>query len=343
MDSTPPSNRSESRKPKKSDSTIASTELSLDLTHCTPSNLSKPMPLGELLLLSPSPPPPPKSRTRVLEMAEEEPIDPSPTNSRKRCKSKASPLNLLSCASPRNIRRARRRLEQDVREEREMGIGEEIIVKPRKRRQSNRSRKEKPSLVSSNTSSGLSPKPQEDYESAVDRIGELISDLIMWNDVAKSSLWFGFGTLSFLSSCFTRDIRCSIFSATSQLGLMFLAVSFFYKSFSQSNKDGKKLDYKLNEDDIVAPILLFGAEYGHLLTLWRLCAIGFFCSFTIPKLYSSYTVQINKKVDYLRSTASEAWGACSHKKIVAASATTVFWNLSSLKTRIFSGIFRVLM
>jgi hypothetical protein len=44
----------------------------------------------------------------------------------------------------------------------------------------------------------------------LDRIGQLITDLIMWRDVAKSSLWFGFGTLCILSCCFTRGInfRC---------------------------------------------------------------------------------------------------------------------------------------
>lgn len=35
----------------------------------------------------------------------------------------------------------------------------------------------------------------------------------------------------------------------------------------------------------------------------------------------------------------EAWRGCSHKKIVAASAVTAFWNLTSIKTRIFAGIF----
>ena len=42
-------------------------------------------------------------------------------------------------------------------------------------------------------------------------------------------------------------------------------------------------------------------------------------------------------VEYLKGWVVEAWGACSHKKIVAASAVTVFWNLSAIKTRIFAG------
>ena len=44
-------------------------------------------------------------------------------------------------------------------------------------------------------------------ESALDRLGILIWELIMWRDVAKSSLWFGFGCLCFLSSCFTKGLN----------------------------------------------------------------------------------------------------------------------------------------
>jgi hypothetical protein len=42
-------------------------------------------------------------------------------------------------------------------------------------------------------------------------------------------------------------------------------------------------------------------------------------------------------VVFLKWWVLETWGACSHKKIVAASAVTAFWNLSTLKTRIFTG------
>lgn len=86
----------------------------------------------------------------------------------------------------------------------------------------------------------------------------------------------------------------------------------------------------------VIPFLLLGAEYGHLVTLRRLCAIGFFISFTIPKLYACYSSQIKQKAEQMKNRMFEAWGACSHKKIVAASAVTAFWNLSSVKTRIFT-------
>lgn len=42
----------------------------------------------------------------------------------------------------------------------------------------------------------------------------------------------------------------------------------------------------------VAPLLAFTAHYGHFITPWRLSATGFFISFTVPKLYSCYSQQM---------------------------------------------------
>lgn len=54
-----------------------------------------------------------------------------------------------------------------------------------------------------------------DENGSLDRIGQLITDLIMWKDAAKSSLWFGFGTLFFFSSCFARGDSFRFGSLTS--------------------------------------------------------------------------------------------------------------------------------
>ncbi|GKU93058.1 hypothetical protein SLEP1_g6691 [Rubroshorea leprosula] len=382
MDPTPPYNRSTPTSQTKSASRLASIGysaieseerppvLSLDLISSSPKETpTLPSPtslksstnsltLPELLVLSPSTLR--KSRTRLadrLEMAEESAKLNGP---RKRCKSS------LGCHSPRNNRRSRRRVEMEGREERDSGLVEEI-GKLRKGRHAGKSKKETLSLVSAVSSSSLSPKV-DDYDGGnLDRIGEMISDLVMWRDVAKSSLWFGFGCLYFLSSCFAKGVNFSMFSAFSQLGLLFLSASFFSNSICQRENVEKRRDLSLREEDFlklarlilpamnlaisktqelfsgepsmtlkVAPLLLLGAEYGHLFTLRRLCALGFFISFTVPKPYSSYSTQINQKAEYMKQWVGEAWGACSHKKLVAASAVTAFWNLSSVKIRIFS-------
>nr|KJB31638.1 hypothetical protein B456_005G199800 [Gossypium raimondii] len=311
------------------------------------------LPLQELLLLSPASPLR-RSRTRLadrLEMAEEVGAAELGGGSRRKCKSRASQTGVLGCGTPRNSRRSRRRMEMELREDRDLVLGEEM-GKPRKRRHSGKSKKEK-------------LKADDREKCNLDRMGEMISDLVMWRDVAKSSLWFGFGCLCFLSSCFTKGVTFSIFSVISHIGLLFLGVSFFSNSIYQ-NVD-KMNEFKLKEEDFlrlaklilpatnfaiskmrklfsgepsmtlkVAPLLLLGAEYGHIITLRRLCAFGFFISFSVPKLYSRYAGLINKKAEYMKEWGMETWGACSHKKLVAASAATAFWNLSSIKTRIFT-------
>ncbi|TYH84852.1 hypothetical protein ES332_D02G224100v1 [Gossypium tomentosum] len=311
------------------------------------------LPLQELLLLSPASPLR-RSRTRLadrLEMAEEVGAAELGGGSRRKCKSRASQTGVLGCGTPRNSRRSRRRMEMELREDRDLVLGEEM-GKPRKRRHSGKSKKEK-------------LKADDCEKCNLDRMGEMISDLVMWRDVAKSSLWFGFGCLCFLSSCFTKGVTFSIFSVISHIGLLFLGVSFFSNSIYQ-NVD-KMNEFKLKEEDFlrlaklilpatnfaiskmrklfsggpsmtlkVAPLLLLGAEYGHIITLRRLCAFGFFISFSVPKLYSRYAGLINKKAEYMKEWGMETWGACSHKKLVAASAATAFWNLSSIKTRIFT-------
>ncbi|XP_071907118.1 reticulon-like protein B17 isoform X2 [Coffea arabica] len=365
MDPTPPYHRSDPKSRTKSASRLSklryyneqnevtTPNLSLEIvpsspTMASPSPSKSPygLPLHELLLLSPSPLR--RSKTRLadrLEMADDAAAAEG-NGARKRFKNRNASLGLLAHASPRNNRRSRRRLEQDMREEKDFGGGEDMVVKPRKKRHS---------------------ETNDEYECNLDGVRQVISDLIMWKDVAKSSLWFGFGSLCFVSSCFTSGINVSIFSVMSQLGLLFLGLSFFTNSVRQRDGIGNNREFKLKDEDIlrvgrlilpaanlaisktrelfsgepamtlkVVPFLLLGAEYGHLLTLRRLCALGFFISFTCPKLYSSYSVQICRKVDYLQSWMLERWRACSHKKIVAASAVTAFWNLTSIRIRIFA-------
>lgn len=169
MDSTPPyhQNRSEPRSRTKSASRLAQTEelphLSIGLIESSSKktlSLKSPssLPIQELLLLSPSPLR--RSKTRIadkLDMAEEAVEQ---VGSRRRCKSRTSQLGLLGCASPRNVRRSRRRSELEVREEKELALVEEM-GKPRKRRHSTRPKKEKLSLVPSVPSSSLSPSKSQ--------------------------------------------------------------------------------------------------------------------------------------------------------------------------------------
>ncbi|KAJ8568038.1 hypothetical protein K7X08_020760 [Anisodus acutangulus] len=376
MDTTPPSHRSETRSRTKSASRLSklrrydeeseplTPRISLEIVH-SPRLLASPSPspkpLHELLLLSPSRLR--RSKTRLADMLDQLADDGvDPNGVRRRRRSRNSPMG----ASPRNNRRSRRRLEQEMREERDLGLVDEVVKPRKKRTNSGKSKKDnKLSLVTSSTSTKSKEGEGCDF---INRIEILLSDLVMWRDVSRSSLWFGLGSLCFLSSCFAKGVTFSIFSMVSQLGLLFLVVSFFSHSIRQ--RDGGtevKREFQLTEDDILrmgrlilpaanlaisktrelfsgepamtlklVPVLIMGAEYGHLITVWRLCALGFFISFTAPKLYSSYSYQISNKANYMKNRLVETWGGCSHKKVIAVSALTAFWNLTTLRTRIFT-------
>ncbi|XP_008809498.1 reticulon-like protein B18 isoform X2 [Phoenix dactylifera] len=331
-----------------------------------------PISLQDLLLLSPSPHRRPRPR-----LVAEEKLDQAVAH-RKKGKSRAA----ASAASPRNVRRARRRLEKEiVREERELGPPEDDVGRARKRRQSRPkvTHKERLSLVASIPSPGPLPKAAElenddDGQTNPDRLGEQILELITWKNVAKSTLWFGLGSIFLLSSCFSRDYDFSIISVFCHLGILILGFSFFKNSIPQRQQLKWKGNLRLVEEDIlrvsrvvlpianaalaktqeifsgepsmtlkVAPILIFGAKYGHLITLWRLLATGFFLSFTAPKLYSCYSQQIHRRVENTRNWIQEAWESCPRKRLIAASAATVLWNLSSVKARIFAAFISVVI
>ncbi|KAL5132265.1 Reticulon-like protein B17 [Glycine soja] len=313
-----------------------------------------PLPLSPLATPTKSPSP------AVPRNTSPPPEFPDSAGVRRRCKTRAP-----QTASPRNPRKSRRRSELEIREEKDSIFLEEV-GKPRKRRQTARTKKEKPNSAPPSTPS---PKSEEENGGDFDRVGQVVSDLIMWKNSSKSTFWFGFGSLCLVSSCFTQGLNFSIFSALSQLGILLSGVSFFSNSICQRNEVEEKREIKLKEDDIsrlaklilpalnfalsrmralfsgepsmtlkVVPFLLLGAEYGHLITIWRLCAIGFLVSFSVPKLYSCYTAQINQRgmTEGLKSWLLDTWSACTRKKKVMASALMAFWNLSSIKTRIFT-------
>ncbi|KAH9605503.1 hypothetical protein KSS87_004672 [Heliosperma pusillum] len=273
-------------KPRKTPSSITPSKLSVTKTRgCLPMHQ---------LLLNLSPSPVSKSRTRLSDRLDLVDEQGGGADVRRKCKTRISSNGF----SPRNVRRSRRRIEI---EEREI-LASDDLNKPKKRRNSSKSKKEKPIPVNS----ALPSKENDEGESALDRLGLMIWDLVMWRDVSKSSF--------------------CLFSVISQLGLVFLAVSFMSNILHQREIEPKRREVCLKEEDflkvirVVLPVLnlaisktaqlfsgepsmtlkvasffMFGAEYGHLLTLRRLCVLGFFTSFTAPKLYSSYAALIDSK------------------------------------------------
>ncbi|XP_039119186.1 reticulon-like protein B17 [Dioscorea cayenensis subsp. rotundata] len=344
--STPPSRRSDPRLRPTS-----SSRLSHSIDPSSPINSS----LQDLLLLSPPP-----SSFRHPKLLPE----PIPDVIHRKKSKSSNQLLPTTCASPRSARRARRRLEKEIiRDDRDFGCGiDDDVAKPRKPRQSTKpkvSRKERMILFSPPPIPPSPPPPpppppisapvprivDEDCCSSVDGLLEMILELIMWKNVAKSSFWFGFGLVLFLSFWFSRDVNFSFITAVSHLCILVLAIAFFVDSISRSMQKKWRGEFKLTEDDVlrvsrvvlplanaalvkaqgvfsgeplmtlkVAPVLIFGAKFGHLITPWRLSATGFFLLFTAPKLFSCYSQQIHKKAENIRNYICEAWRACQHKK-----------------------------
>ncbi|EPS61322.1 hypothetical protein M569_13475, partial [Genlisea aurea] len=263
--------------------------------------------------------------------------------------------------SPKGNRRSRRRLEQDLREWREVITGDEISFKPRKKNRADDDSKPKEEKKPPSSAIPVSSSPSlrcDGFE-----IWAFIHELITWKDVARSSLWFGFGVVCFFSACFTSGVNFSIFSILSHLGILWLALSFTSNSLRSSNSEAAKLTEEhvmrvgklilpaanlavsktrqifSGEPAItlkVAPVLFLGSKCGHLLTVFRLCALCFFIGFTAPKLYSSYSSGVRERVESAKSWGLESWRNCRRKKMIAGSTLMAFWNLTSTRTRLFA-------
>uniref|UniRef100_A0ACD6AFC9 Uncharacterized protein n=1 Tax=Avena sativa TaxID=4498 RepID=A0ACD6AFC9_AVESA len=219
-----------------------------------------------------------------------------------------------------------------------------------------------------NRTRGANNVEKSDWEGLWERVVELV----MWKNVGRSAFWFGSGSMIFFSSSFSRDIEFSPVKILCNFGVVTLGLAFFKDSITQRQNTERVRKFKLTEEDMlrvaqavlpianslvsmarvifsddpsmtlkVLPVLLFGAKYGHLLTLWRLLATGFFGSFTLPRLYSCYSNHIHEKVEGLNVRILNAWKSCPRKKLVAAAAATTLWNVLSVKTRVLAAFVSV--
>ncbi|KAL8168110.1 hypothetical protein V2J09_009609 [Rumex salicifolius] len=198
-------------------------------------------------------------------------------------------------------------------------------------------------------------------------------DLVMWKHVPKSALVFGVGTFMIISSSYTKDLNISFISVTSYLGLIYLGISFLYKSFKcRGIKGGSDTNYGdgmvvIGEDEAIwlssfilpvlnefllklkalfcgdpavtmklAAVLFALARCGSSITIWNMVKLGFFVAFILPKFCSSYSAQITGYGKFWILRFQDAWRTCSHKKAVAFVMFTIVWNLSSVVARIWA-------
>ncbi|KAI3971506.1 hypothetical protein MKW92_003078 [Papaver armeniacum] len=196
-------------------------------------------------------------------------------------------------------------------------------------------------------------------------------DLVMWRDVSKSALVFGFGAFLILSSSFTKDLNFSLISAISYTGLLYLATRFLYTSiicrgaaYSEEESNGTlmvgeeeavwllrlilpylnefllKLKSLFSGDPAttmkLGVLLFILARCGSSITIWKVAKLGFFGIFTVPKVCSSYSTQLTGYGKFWIRRFRDAWDSCTHKKAVALAGFTLVWNLSSIVARIWA-------
>ncbi|XP_020103235.1 reticulon-like protein B21 isoform X2 [Ananas comosus] len=197
-----------------------------------------------------------------------------------------------------------------------------------------------------------------------------IVDLVMWRDVSKSAFVFGLGTFSLISSSYAKDLNFCLISSISYLGLVYLALMFLYKSILRRG-EGVECDEEsycmVGEEEAIwvvrlllpyinelllklralfsgdpattmkLALLLFAlARCGSSVTVWTLAKLGFFGVFTVPKVCSSYSIQLARYGKFWLERVRDGWESCTHKKAVAAAAFTLIWNVSSTVARIWA-------
>ncbi|KAK1549953.1 hypothetical protein Q3G72_011115 [Acer saccharum] len=193
-------------------------------------------------------------------------------------------------------------------------------------------------------------------------------DLVMWRDVSKSAFVFGIGTFVIVSSSYTQDLSFSFISVISYLGLVYLAAIFLHRAIicrGVIDIDDKR--YVVGEEEAVwllkmvlpylnefllklkalfsgdpattmklAVLLFVLARCGSSITIWKMIKLGFFGVFIIPKVCSSYSIQLTAYGKFWIRRFRDAWDSCSHKKAMAVAIFTLVWNLSSIVARIWA-------
>ncbi|KAG6529776.1 reticulon-like protein B21 [Zingiber officinale] len=222
------------------------------------------------------------------------------------------------------------------------------------------------------------PEIEEEQEQEQEEMCEVVSftrmqsieDLVMWKDASRSALVFGFGTFLLLSSSYAEEVHFSMISASSYVGLIYIAFVFLCKSFIRRGEDQLQCDESCNvveEEDAIwllkmllpyinelllklrtlfsgdpsttlklAGALFVMARCGSNITIWSLVRLMFFGVFIVPKACCSYSSQLTKLGRFWLDRIRDGWESCTHKKAMALAIFCVIWNISSAIARVWS-------
>lgn len=204
------------------------------------------------------------------------------------------------------------------------------------------------------------PKPQSKLQN--------IADLLMWRDVSRTVFVFGLGSFILISCSYADDLDISLVSVISYTGLVYLAAIFIYKSLICSGDTNAESSLHLvGEEEAIwflrlilpplneiilelkaifsgdpattmklAVLLFLLARWGSFITIGKMVKLGFFGAFTLPKVCSSYSVQLTSYSQFLIQHIRDAWNSCAYKKVITFGVFILLWNFSSTLTRIWA-------
>ncbi|KAL8493012.1 hypothetical protein ACS0TY_024282 [Phlomoides rotata] len=219
----------------------------------------------------------------------------------------------------------------------------------------------------------IHPKKVSDNSHGTQSKIQSLADLIMWKDVSRSTFVFGIGSFAIISTSYTNGLNISLISVLSYLGLIYLGVSFIFKSIIRRGNmdmdDSINQEYVVGEEEAVwlvklflpcvnelllklrglfsgdppttiklAVLLFIIAKCGGSITIWKMTKLGFFGVFIVPKLCSSYSSHLAAYGSFWIRRFGDAWESCSHKRAVGLGILTLVWNQSSVVGRIW-GVF----
>ncbi|CAE6246639.1 unnamed protein product [Arabidopsis arenosa] len=225
------------------------------------------------------------------------------------------------------------------------------------------------SVPQNSTSSTDRFAEQEDnFTQSQSKLQSLV-DLVMWRDVSRSTLVFGFGTFLIISSSYANDLNFSFISVVAYMGLIHLGLMFVLKSLIHRGmvEEERHKVVGVREEDVkrmlrlimpylneslhqlralfsgdpsttlkMGVVLFVLARCGSSITLWNLAKFGFLGAFTVPKIFISYSTHFSAYGNFWMRRFRDAWESCNHKKAVSLALFTLVWNLSSVTARVWA-------
>ncbi|CAL9244027.1 unnamed protein product [Arabidopsis halleri] len=187
---------------------------------------------------------------------------------------------------------------------------------------------------------------EDNFTQSQSKLQSLV-DLVMWRDVSRSTLVFGFGTFLIISSSYANDLNFSFISVVAYMGLIYLGLMFVLKSLIHRGmvEEERHKVVGVREEDVKRMLRLIMPYLNESLHQLRALFSGDPSTtlkmgvvlFVLARCGSSITLwNLAKFGNFWMRRFRDAWESCNHKKAVALALFTLVWNLSSVTARVWA-------